>query len=108
MHAVRSLGSTRPLPLVLLCAFLALLPLSSAQSLSCQEVRTVFQSLHPGSKWVPENPVSGNQPQLLSSTRVGAPHTTRNITLAPLRDLRAKFFLFLTYSFITASSRTAQ
>ncbi|KAI3351975.1 hypothetical protein L3Q82_020804 [Scortum barcoo] len=42
-----------------LCAFLQLFPLPSGQVPNCQEVRTVFHSLHPGSKWVPENPVSG-------------------------------------------------
>lgn len=74
---------TRPLPpqlqLLLLCAFLVLLPPSSAQPLSCQEVRTVFHSLHPGSKWVPENPVSGNPPQLLSCTSVDAPRSIQKL-----------------------------
>ncbi|KAM6952404.1 glypican-3 [Lycodopsis pacificus] len=42
-----------------LCAFLQLFPLPGGQVPTCQEVRTVFQSLHPGSKWVPETPVSG-------------------------------------------------
>ncbi|XP_034079156.1 LOW QUALITY PROTEIN: glypican-3 [Gymnodraco acuticeps] len=42
-----------------LCAFLQLFPLPGGQVPSCQEVRTVFQSLHPSSKWVPETPVSG-------------------------------------------------
>ncbi|KAM3613355.1 uncharacterized protein V6R79_024704 [Siganus canaliculatus] len=42
-----------------LCAFLQLLSPVSGQVPNCQEVRTVFHSLHPGSKWVPENPVSG-------------------------------------------------
>ncbi|KAI4818953.1 hypothetical protein KUCAC02_004240, partial [Chaenocephalus aceratus] len=41
-----------------LCAFLQLFPLPGGQVPSCQEVRTVFQSLHPSSKWVPETPVS--------------------------------------------------
>uniref|UniRef100_A0A3B4UFY6 Glypican-3 n=1 Tax=Seriola dumerili TaxID=41447 RepID=A0A3B4UFY6_SERDU len=41
-----------------LCAFLQLFPLPGGQVPNCQEVRTVFQSLHPGSKWVPETPVS--------------------------------------------------
>ncbi|KAM8732468.1 glypican-3 [Acanthopagrus schlegelii] len=43
-----------------LCAFLQMFPLPGGQTVpNCQEVRTVFHSLHPGSKWVPENPVSG-------------------------------------------------
>uniref|UniRef100_A0A3B5B9T4 Glypican-3 n=1 Tax=Stegastes partitus TaxID=144197 RepID=A0A3B5B9T4_9TELE len=41
------------------CAFLQLFSLPGGQVPNCQEVRTVFQSLHPGSKWVPETPVSG-------------------------------------------------
>lgn len=43
-----------------LCAFLQLFSLPGGQVPDCQEVRAVFQSLHPGSKWVPETPVSGN------------------------------------------------
>nr|XP_020451206.1 glypican-3-like [Monopterus albus] len=42
-----------------LCAFLPLFALHGGQVPNCQDVRTVFQSLHPGSKWVPETPVSG-------------------------------------------------
>ncbi|XP_030252749.1 glypican-3 isoform X1 [Sparus aurata] len=43
-----------------LCAFLQMFALPGGQTVpNCQEVRTVFHSLHPGSKWVPENPVSG-------------------------------------------------
>lgn len=42
-----------------LCAFLQLFSLPDGQVPNCQEVRAVFHSLHPGSKWVPENPVSG-------------------------------------------------
>ncbi|XP_074504033.1 glypican-3 [Sebastes fasciatus] len=44
-----------------LCAFLLQMfsSLPGGQVPTCQEVRTVFQSLHPGSKWVPETPVSG-------------------------------------------------
>ncbi|KAK1904165.1 Glypican-3 [Dissostichus eleginoides] len=45
-----------------LCAFLQLFPLPGGQVPSCQEVRTVFQSLHPSSKWVPETPVSDGVP----------------------------------------------
>uniref|UniRef100_A0A672HD45 Glypican-3 n=1 Tax=Salarias fasciatus TaxID=181472 RepID=A0A672HD45_SALFA len=41
-----------------LCAFLQLFRLPGGQVPNCQEVRAVFQSLHPGSKWVPETPVS--------------------------------------------------
>uniref|UniRef100_A0A3Q1FPW2 Glypican-3 n=1 Tax=Acanthochromis polyacanthus TaxID=80966 RepID=A0A3Q1FPW2_9TELE len=41
------------------CTFLQLFSLPGGQVPNCQEVRTVFQSLHPGSKWVPETPVSG-------------------------------------------------
>lgn len=48
-----------------LCAFLQLFSLLGGQVPNCQEVRTVFQSLHPGSKWVPETPVSGNCHQSL-------------------------------------------
>lgn len=48
-----------------LCAFLQMFALPGGQTVpNCQEVRTVFHSLHPGSKWVPENPVSGNCHQL--------------------------------------------
>ncbi|KAM9377228.1 glypican-3 [Pholidichthys leucotaenia] len=42
-----------------LCAFLQLFLLPGGHVPDCQEVRTVFQSLHPGSKWVPESPVTG-------------------------------------------------
>ncbi|KAM9850124.1 glypican-3 [Aulostomus maculatus] len=42
-----------------LSAFLQLISLPSGQVPNCHEVRAVFQSLHPGSKWVPETPVSG-------------------------------------------------
>ncbi|XP_035505641.2 glypican-3 [Scophthalmus maximus] len=47
-----------------LCASLQLFPLLGGQVPNCQEVRTVFQSLHPGSKWVPESPVSGSDLQV--------------------------------------------
>ncbi|XP_053285009.1 glypican-3 [Pleuronectes platessa] len=47
-----------------LCAFLQLFSLPGGQVPNCQEVRTVFQSLHPGSKWVPETPVSGSDLQV--------------------------------------------
>uniref|UniRef100_A0A3P8WMR6 Glypican-3 n=1 Tax=Cynoglossus semilaevis TaxID=244447 RepID=A0A3P8WMR6_CYNSE len=36
----------------------SLFPLPGGQVPNCQEVRTMFQALHPGSKWVPESPVS--------------------------------------------------
>ncbi|XP_061582375.1 glypican-3 [Cololabis saira] len=42
-----------------LVLFSQLLPLPGGQTPSCQEVRAVFHNLHPGSKWVPESPVSG-------------------------------------------------
>ncbi|KAM9741004.1 glypican-3 isoform 1-T2 [Menidia menidia] len=42
-----------------MCAFLQLFPLPGGQVPNCQDVRTMFHSLHPGSKWVPETPVSG-------------------------------------------------
>ncbi|KAM4586077.1 glypican-3 [Fundulus diaphanus] len=42
-----------------LCALLQLFPLPGGQAPNCQEVRTAFHALHPGSKWVPESPVSG-------------------------------------------------
>ncbi|XP_056133239.1 glypican-3 [Lampris incognitus] len=44
-----------------LCAFFQLFPLPGGQvpMPNCHEVRTAFQSLHPGAKWVPETPVSG-------------------------------------------------
>lgn len=44
---------------LLLCAFLQLCSLLGGQVPSCQEVRTAFHSVHPGSKLVPETPVSG-------------------------------------------------
>ncbi|KAM8909700.1 glypican-3 isoform 1-T1 [Spinachia spinachia] len=44
---------------LLLCVSLQLFSMPGGQVPTCQEVRTVFQSLHPGSKWVPETPVSG-------------------------------------------------
>nr|XP_043895381.1 glypican-3 [Solea senegalensis] len=47
-----------------LCAFLQLFSLPCGQVLNCQEVRTMFQTLHPGSKWVPETPVSGSDLQV--------------------------------------------
>lgn len=50
------------LPLCILLLLLQLPPPAGAQVPSCLEVRTVFQSLHPGSKWVPEAPVSGQCP----------------------------------------------
>ncbi|CAL1614118.1 unnamed protein product [Knipowitschia caucasica] len=34
---------------------------------NCQEVRAVFHTFHPGSKWVPENPVSGSDLQVCQS-----------------------------------------
>ncbi|KAM9835617.1 glypican-3 [Syngnathus typhle] len=44
----------------LLCACLLwLFSGISGQTPNCQEVRAVFQTLHPGSKWVPETAVSG-------------------------------------------------
>ncbi|KAF6717815.1 Glypican-3 [Oryzias melastigma] len=49
---------------LLLCAFLQLFPLPGGQVPNCQEVRAVFHSLHPGSKWVPETPVSGADLQI--------------------------------------------
>ncbi|KAM4621426.1 glypican-3 [Polymixia lowei] len=44
-----------------LCAFFQLFSLPGGQLHvpNCHEVRATFQSLHPGSKWVPETPVSG-------------------------------------------------
>ncbi|XP_034546228.1 glypican-3-like [Notolabrus celidotus] len=50
-----------------LCAFLQMFSLLGGQVPNCQEVRTVFHSLHPGSKWVPENPVSGADLQVCQS-----------------------------------------
>ncbi|XP_071395577.1 glypican-3 [Centroberyx affinis] len=49
-----------------LCAFLQLFSLPGGQVPvpNCQEVRAVFQSQHPGSKWVPETPVSGTDLQV--------------------------------------------
>lgn len=44
---------------LLLCAFLQLCSPLGGQVPNCQEVRTAFHSVHPGSKLVPENPVSG-------------------------------------------------
>uniref|UniRef100_A0A3Q3B5S5 Glypican-3 n=1 Tax=Kryptolebias marmoratus TaxID=37003 RepID=A0A3Q3B5S5_KRYMA len=44
---------------LLLCSLLQMFLLPGGQVPSCQEVRAVFHSLHPGSKWVPEAPVSG-------------------------------------------------
>ncbi|XP_078810504.1 glypican-3 [Oryzias latipes] len=50
---------------LLLCALLLqLFPLPGGQVPNCQEVRAVFHSLHPGSKWVPETPVSGADLQI--------------------------------------------
>uniref|UniRef100_A0A8C7YXM2 Glypican-3 n=1 Tax=Oryzias sinensis TaxID=183150 RepID=A0A8C7YXM2_9TELE len=50
---------------LLLCALvLQLFPLPGGQVPNCQEVRAVFHSLHPGSKWVPETPVSGADLQI--------------------------------------------
>ncbi|KAM6953604.1 glypican-3 [Aplochiton taeniatus] len=44
-----------------LCVFFPLFTLSGGQvsPLSCHDVRASFHTLHPGSKWVPEIPVSG-------------------------------------------------
>ncbi|MEQ2290108.1 Glypican-3 [Ameca splendens] len=44
---------------LLLGALFQLFPLPGGHAPNCQEVRTAFHALHPGSKWVPENPVSG-------------------------------------------------
>ncbi|TNN51837.1 Glypican-3 [Liparis tanakae] len=55
-----------------LCASLQLFSLPSAQVPTCQEVRTVFQSLHPGSKWVPETPVSEHRRSGRSSSLLRA------------------------------------
>lgn len=44
---------------LLLCAFLQLCSPLGGQVPNCQEVRTAFHSVHPGSKLVPESPVSG-------------------------------------------------
>ncbi|KAJ0002570.1 hypothetical protein NQD34_007719 [Periophthalmus magnuspinnatus] len=54
---------------VLLCALLLSLPLASGGHVppNCQEVRAVFHTFHPGSKWVPENPVSGSDLQVCQS-----------------------------------------
>ncbi|XP_061691924.1 glypican-3 isoform X1 [Syngnathoides biaculeatus] len=49
---------------LLLCAFFRLLPGIGAQAPNCQEIRAVFQTLHPGSKWVPETAVSGSDLQV--------------------------------------------
>ncbi|XP_077388858.1 glypican-3 isoform X2 [Festucalex cinctus] len=51
--------SLRATSALLLCAFLRLFSGTGGQAPNCQEVRAVFQSLHPGSKWVPETAVSG-------------------------------------------------
>ncbi|TWW55826.1 Glypican-3 GTR2-2 [Takifugu flavidus] len=47
---------------LLLCVFLQLCSLLGGQVPNCQEVRTAFHSVHPGSKLVPESPVSGVPP----------------------------------------------
>ncbi|XP_077465725.1 glypican-3-like [Stigmatopora argus] len=48
-----------------LSAFLRLFPgISTSQAPNCQEVRAVFHTLHPGSKWVPESAVSGADLQI--------------------------------------------
>ncbi|XP_029020490.1 glypican-3 isoform X2 [Betta splendens] len=52
---------------LLLCALFQLSSLLGGQVPNCQEVRAVFQSLHPGSKWVPETPVSGADLQVCQS-----------------------------------------
>lgn len=49
---------------LLLCALLQLCSLIGGQVPNCQEVRTAFHSVHPGSKLVPETPVSGKAPPL--------------------------------------------
>ncbi|XP_007554888.1 PREDICTED: glypican-3 [Poecilia mexicana] len=50
---------------LLLCALLLqLFPLPGGQAPNCQEVRAAFHALHPGSKWVPESPVSGGDLQV--------------------------------------------
>ncbi|XP_061757668.1 glypican-3 isoform X2 [Nerophis ophidion] len=43
---------------LLLCVFLHFCAIDG-QTPNCQEVRAVFHTLHPGSKWVPETAVSG-------------------------------------------------
>lgn len=49
---------------LLLCA---LLSPGGGHVPNCQEVRAVFHTFHPGSKWVPENPVSGSDLQICQS-----------------------------------------
>ncbi|XP_054647871.1 glypican-3 [Dunckerocampus dactyliophorus] len=44
---------------LLLCAFLHVFSRIDGQAPNCQEVRAVFHTLHPGSRWVPETAVSG-------------------------------------------------
>ncbi|KAM9794972.1 glypican-3 [Neosynchiropus ocellatus] len=47
-----------------LCVFIQMFLQLGGQAPNCQEVRAVFQTLHPGSKWVPESPVSGTDLQV--------------------------------------------
>lgn len=70
------------------CAFFQLFPLPGGQVPNCQEVRTMFQALHPGSKWVPESPVSGKCPHPHSkvSMRVICQGTRVSLFLAMLND----------------------
>ena len=46
-----------------LCVLVQLFALPGGQVSvpNCHEVRAAFQAVHPGSKWVPESPVSGKE-----------------------------------------------
>ncbi|XP_053486778.1 glypican-3 [Ictalurus furcatus] len=61
MSGVNLLGS------LLLCALFLPLSEPSGQLLKCHEVRSSFQTLHPGTKWAPETPVSGSDLQVCQS-----------------------------------------
>lgn len=62
MSGVNLLGS------LVLCALFLPLSEPSGQLLKCHEVRSSFQTLHPGTKWAPETPVSGT-PVMLNRFR---------------------------------------
>ncbi|MED6268116.1 hypothetical protein CHARACLAT_018913 [Characodon lateralis] len=78
---------------LLLGALFQLFPVPGGQAPNCQEVRTAFHALHPGSKWVPENPVSDMY------SICGCPRSPDSESPSLLKDERRRTPLVCVYTF---------
>lgn len=77
---------------LLLCALLLPFAQLSTQVPDCQEVRSSFQLLHPGMKWAPESPVSGNPPFFNRLSRASQYPSPLGLLLKYIRHTVLKMF----------------